>query len=536
MLNKLFKRHTHKDEPTDEELDGIDPVTYKRRWQILATLCASLLLVMIGNSSLNLALPTLAEELSLTSVQLTWVVDIYALVFASLLFTASSVADRYGRKTIMQIGLLTFLAGTIYAGFFAGDGMEVIISRGIMGLGAAMVMPTTLSIINNVFPRKQRARAIAIWSGIAGGGVALGSIASGFLIEHYSWQSVFIFSAVVGVIGISFNQWLTPNSHDEHHTPIDWVGGVLSTIGLLGLVYGIIEAPAHGLLHTNILISLGLGVIGLGSFIWWQRRTEHPMLDMKLFSLPAVSVSALSVTLVFFALMGIFFSMSQVFQLIIGYGAFESSLRMLPLMMLMMVVSPFVPNIVKKFGTRWTVTTGLVLIAIAFVVMSQWPTIPAYSQIIAGMAIMMSGMALTMTPATTMMMSAVPRNRAGMGSALNDTTRELGGALGVAVLGSVLGTAYSSKIVESLTQLPVQMQTIAENSLAGALVISENLGPAGASLVAAAKEAWMGGLSEAMLIAAGIVTVAAIVSALWLPHEHKEGEIDSEFDEPAIEG
>ncbi len=521
---------------TVDELDGIDPSIYKRRWRILATLCASLLLVMIGNSSLNLALPTLAEQLNLTSVQLTWVVDIYSLVFASLLFIASAMADRYGRKTFMQIGLLIFLAGTVYAGFFAQNGIEVIISRGIMGVGAAFVMPTTLSIINNVFPRKQRARAIAIWSGIAGGGVALGSIASGFLIEHYSWESVFIFSAVVGIIGIVFNQWLTPNSRDEHHTPIDWLGGVLSTAGLLGLVYGIIEAPAHGLFHANILISLAVGVIGIGAFIWWQRRTKHPMLDMKLFSRPAFSVSALAVTLVFFALMGIFFSMSQLFQLIIGYGAFESSLRMLPLMMLMMLVAPFVPNIVKKFGTRWVVTTGLVLVSVAFIIMSQWPTIPSYPQIVASMAVMMAGMALTMTPATTMMMSAVPRNRAGMGSAMNDTTRELGGALGVAVLGSVLGTAYSEKIAESITQLPADIQTIAENSLAGALVVAENLGTVGAPLIDAAKIAWMNGLSEAMLIAAGIVAIAAIVSAIWLPHEHKEGESDEELSEPVIEG
>ena len=227
--------------------------------------------------------------------------------------------------------------------------------------------------------------------------------------------------------------------------------------------------------------------------------------------------------------------MSQLFQLVLGYGAFESSLRTLPLMMLMMVASPFVPNIVKRFGTRWTVTTGLVLVSVAFVIMSQWPTIPSYLQIIASMAVMMTGMALTMTPATTMMMSAVPRNRAGMGSAMNDTTRELGGALGIAVLGSVIGTAYSSKITESVSQLPAEVQEIAENSLAGAIVVSEKLGPIGEGLAMAAKEAWMNGLSEAMLIAAGIVAIAAIVSAIWLPHEHKEGE-DDQLIEPVIEG
>lgn len=300
-------------------------------------------------------------------------------------------------------------------------------------------------------------------------------------------------------------------------------------------MYGIIEIPSHGLFSNDVMAGLILGAIGLGSFVWWQLKTEHPMLDMKLFSRAAFSVAALSVTLVFFALMGIFFSMSQVFQLIIGYGPFESSLRMLPLMMLMMLVSPFVPNIVRKFGTRWTVTTGLVLVTIAFIIMSQWPTIPTYGNILASMAVMMAGMALTMTPATTMMMSAVPRNRAGMGSAMNDTTRELGGALGIAVLGSVLGSTYSDEIKGSIGQLPAEVQEVAENSLAGALMIAEKLGPVGAALIDGAKEAWMNGLSAAMLIAAGIVAVAAIVSAIWLPHEHKEGEDDQIID-PIIEG
>lgn len=519
----------------NDPLDGIEPSIYRRRWQILATLCASLLLVMLGNSSLNLAIPTMAEQLSLSLLDITWVVDIYSLVFASLLFTTSSLADRYGRKTVMQIGLLVFLAGTVYAGFFAQSGIEVIYSRAVMGIGAAMVMPTTLSIINNVFPRSERSRAIAIWSGIAGGGIALGSIASGFLLEHYSWESVFIFSTAVGTIGIIFNQILTPNSHDEHHTPIDWFSSALSVIGLLGLVYGIIEAPSQGLLNVEVVASLLVGVIGLAAFVWRQFKLEHPMLDMDLFKFPAFSISALAVTLVFFALMGIFFSMSQLFQLIIGYGTLESSLRMLPIMMLMMLTAPLVPNIVKKFGTRWTVTTGLVLVSIAFAIMSQWPTEVSYWQIIASMAVMMTGMALTMTPATNMMMSAVPRNRAGMGSAMNDTTRELGGALGIAVLGSVLSSAYGSKIAEIANSLPDQAKGVVESSLSGALMLAESLGPAGITLTEAAKEAWMHGLSQSMLIAAGIVLLAAIAAGIWLPHRHKEGVDDAVF-EPVIEG
>lgn len=523
-----------KDSLEKQDLQGVEPSVYARRWKILATMCASLLLVSIGNSSLNLALPTIARDLQLTSLQLTWLVDIYVLIFASLLFTSSSVADRYGRKLIMQIGLAIFVSATIYAGFAASSGIELIIARAIMGIGASMVMPTTLSIIENVFPKRERARAIAIWSGVAGGGIALGSIVTGFLIEHYSWHSVFIFSAAIGILGFILNQVITPNSRDEHQTPIDWLSGLLSIIGLSGLVYGIIEAPTHGITDTTVMLSLTVGILSLVIFVLRQLRIKHPMLDMHLFRNPAFSISALSVTLTFFALMGIFFSMSQLFQLVMGYGAMESSLRMLPIMMLMMITAPFVPNIVKKFGTRWTVTTGLVLVASSFVLMSQWPVIPAYPQVLGSMLIMMTGMAFTMTPATNMLMSAIPRNRAGMGSAMNDTTRELGGALGIAVLGAVLSSGYSNKIADTLVTLPSQAQEIAGNSLAGALAVAEGIGPAGEALSLAAKTAWMGGMSNAMLIAAAIVATAAVISGIWLPHKHKDGE-DDEILEPVIE-
>jgi EmrB/QacA subfamily drug resistance transporter len=513
------------------DLEGIAPSIYERRWKILATLCTSLLLVALGNSSLNLALPTLARELRLTSLELTWIVDIYALVFASLLFTTSAIADRYGRKIIMQLGLLVFLAGTVYAGFVANSGLEVIISRAIMGIGGAMVMPTTLSIIDNVFPRRERPKAIAIWSGIAGGGIALGSVLSGFLLEHYSWQSVFILSTVVGMIGFAFNQWLTPHSRDEKQTPVDWLGGALSMLALLGIVYGIIEAPSRGLDHLEVQLSLGIGLSMLAAFIWWQTRTNHPMLDMKLFKRKTFSVSALAVTLTFFALMGVFFSMSQLFQLVMGYGALESSLRTLPTFILMIGTAPLVPTIVKHIGVRWTVTCGLLLVATAFVAMSQWPTVPNYWHVLGSMAVMMTGMSLTMTPATNMMMSSVPNNRAGMGSAMNDTTRELGGSLGVAVLGSVMSSGYEREIAEVVRQLPQAAQEAASTSLAGAMEVAKALGSNGEQFSLAAKAAWMNGLSESMLIAAAIVMAAAVIAAIWLPHQHAPGH-DDELTEP----
>lgn len=517
-----------------KKLDGIEPAVYDRRWKILATMCTCLLLVAIGNSSLNLALPTLATELQLTSLQLTWMVEIYSLIFASLLFVSSSVADRYGRKIVMQIGLAIFTAATLYAGFIADSGIEIIATRAVMGIGGAMVMPTTLSIIENVFPREERARAIAIWSGVAGGGIALGSVITGFLIEHFSWHSVFLFSATVGIVVYLISQLLTPNSRDERQTPVDWLSGLLSVVGLSGLVYGIIEAPSQGLAHTAVWASLAIGLLALVAFIRRQLRLEHPMLDMKLFKVPAFSISALSITLVFFALLGIFFSLSQLFQLIIGYSAIESSLRTLPIMLLMMISAPFVPNIVKKFGTRWTVTTGLVLVGVAFVIMSQWPTVPSYPLILGSMLIMMTGMSLTMTPATNMLMSAIPRNRAGMGSAMNDTTRQLGGALGIAVLGSVMSSAYERNIAGAVSALPGQIQELATNSLAGALAVADQLG-SGAVLADAAKVAWMDGLSQSMIIAAVIVAAAAVIAGLWLPHRHHQNDDDEVLD-PVIKG
>lgn len=517
-----------------QDLDGIEPSVYKRRWKILATLCLSLLLVSLGNSSLNLALPTLARDLNLTTIQLTWVVDIYVLVFASLMFTASALADRYGRKTVMQLGLSISLLATLYAAFVATSGIELIIMRAIMGIGAAMVMPVTLSIIENVFPRAERPKAIAIWSGVAGGAIALGSIVSGFLLEHYSWNSIFYFSAIVGAVGITLNQIFTPNSRDERETPIDFTSGLLSVVGLFGIVYGIIEAPTHGIADKWVALGLVAGFVGMGAFIMRQLRIKNPMLDLRLFKNRSFSVAALSVTLVFFALMGIFFSMSQLFQLIMGYGTMESSIRMLPLMLIMMFASPFVPNIVKKFGARRTVVTGLAMVSVAFFAMSQWPVLPSYPHVIATMAVMMSGMALTMTPATNMLMSAVPRNRAGMGSAMNNTSRELGGALGIAVLGAVLSSVYSNKITGAISGLPAKAQDIASSSLSGALTVADSLGASGKTLADAASAAWMDGLSQSMLIAAVIVAVAAVAAFLWLPKHHHKDEDDENLD-PVID-
>lgn len=513
----FFSKKRNIKNPLKKDLEGIDPQTYARRWWILGTLCLTLLGVMLANSSLNMALPMMSVDLGLTQLELTWIVNVYTLVFASLLFIAGAMGDRYGRKLAMQIGLAIFTAGSLYAGFLAQTGAELIISRIVMGIGGAFVMPTTLSIINNTFPKGERARAVAIWGAVAGVGMMFGSIISGILLEHFTWHSLFYFSAIIAVIGLVANQYLAHESRDEEESPVDWLGGLLSTIGIFGAVYGITEAPSAGFADPLVATSLIGGALAIAAFIFWEFRAKYPMLDMKLFKNKAFSVSSLTLTLVFLAMAGVFFSMSQLMQLVMGYSALESSLLTVPLMLPMMFISPLVPSVVKKIGARTTITVGLVLTSIAFVIMSTWTKDMTYWHLFGTMAMMMLGITFAMTPGTNILMASVPRNRSGMGSAMNDTTRELGSALGVAVLGAVLSATYESKIAETASQFAGQVKEGLESSLAVALQVAEKLGPAAQSVSDAAMDAFMGGVSQAAIIAAGIIFASAVIAYVGLP-------------------
>ncbi len=496
----------------------ISPQVYKRRWYILAVACLSLFVTMLANMALNMALPSLAKELSLDNTQITWIVDIYSLLFAALLFTMGSIGDKFGRKRILMSGLAIFSLAGIYAATLATSGMQLIAARAVMGIAGAMVMPATLSIITNTFPHNERAKAIAIWSAVAGAGASLGSIITGTLLEFFSWHSAFYFGAFIAIVGIVAGLKLIPESRDPEQPAIDWWGGLLSTAGLLALVYGIIEAPAHGWDSPATIATIGLGLVILAAFVIWELRHKDPMLDVRLFKIPAFGISSLALTLTFFALMGIFFSASQLFQLVLGYGTLQSSLAMLPAIAFVIVSAPLSPRLVSKIGTRWTVGLGMALVSVGiFIVSTVSSTDPSYLHIISGMAVMMAGMGLAMTPTTNLLMSAVPIYKAGMGSATNDTTRELGGALGVAVLGSIIAAVYKDQIAATVTNLPAQASEIAKESLPAALVIAEQMGPAGQALAAAAKVAWMDALSSAMLIGAIICLIAAIIAVIGLP-------------------
>jgi EmrB/QacA subfamily drug resistance transporter len=513
----------------DATREGIRPDVFHRRWLILSSICGSLLAVMFAQGSLNLALSALATQFKLGTLQLTWIVEIYSLLFASLLFTTSAVGDRYGRKLIMQIGLLLFAASSLYAGFIASTGTELLVVRACMGVGASMVLPTTLSLANVTFPSKERPRAVAIWAGVTGVGTVLGFIVGGLALDHLGWQYVFIISAALAIITLISNQVLCAETRDPKRTPVDWPSSLLTTAGLAGLVYAIMEAPGRGLNDASVLATLIVGCACLIGFVLRQRRIAHPMLDVFLFKHKAFSISAICVLLAYFSLGGVFYSVSQLFMLVMGYRAFDTALSFIPMVVLVAILTPLMPGIIRKIGTRWTVSLGLLLFAATFVVMTAWPTVPSFLTVIGTLMILAVGLTFTVTPATNMMMSAVPKSRSGMGSAVNETALELGAALGVAVLGALLSSGYASRIVSVVSGLPEQLRSVAEKSLAGAVGVAGQMGDTGVGLAAGAKTAWMDSLRTPIIVAAIICAVAAVLSAIWMPH--REGNLIEEEEE-----
>lgn len=515
----------------------VPDIIHRRRWKTLLVLCLSLLIVMVGNTALNVALPILARDLNASNAQLQWLVDSYSLVFAGMLFTMGALGDRYGRKGMLQTGLVLFANGSLYAAMFAETANQLIMARAIMGLAGAMIMPATLSILTNVFSAQERPKAVGIWAGISGGGVAFGPLLTGFILEHFSWHAVFLINVPLIAIALLAGVFLIPRTADPDHTSLDPVGAVLSIVGLVAIVYAIIEAPHNGWLSAQ---TLGLGLGGLaviGLFAWWELKSKHPMLDVRLFKKPAFGASALVLTIVFFALMGIFFNMSQLLQLVFDYTPMQAAVRMLPVAFTMMICAPQSPKVVDKIGKRRTVAMGMFIVALGTFLLSRISADTPYVLFAICMVIMALGMSFAMSPTTDLLMSSVPRHRAGMGSAMNDTTRELGGALGIAVLGSLLASQYASKITVAAAQLPEAAQGVAGQSLAGALAVAQQMGTAGEQFAEMAKYAWMSGYSFSLTISAILIALAATIAIKKLPDQSadyipEEGGIEeSELDD-----
>ena len=499
--------------------DVIDPAVHDRRWVILGVLCMSLLIIVMDNTILNVAIPSLIVDLGATNSQIQWIVDAYVLVFAGLLLTTGSLSDRYGRKGALQLGIVLFGIGSAAAAMStSADGL--IRTRAFMGIGGALIMPSTLSILTNVFrdPR-ERGRAIAIWAGFSGLAVALGPITGGLLLEHFSWQSVFWVNIPIGVVALILGAIFIPTSRDPAHGRIDPLGAVLSFFGLASLLFGIIEGPSKGWSDALVVGAFVAAALLLTAFLAWELHTSHPMLDLTVFRNPRFSAGSGTITLAFFAMFGSLLLMTQYWQLVHGYSPLQAGIRLLPYAATMMIVAPLSARFVERQGTKRIVTLGLSLVAVGLILLSTIASDSPYPQVIVFFMIMAAGMGMTMAPATEAVMGSLPRAKAGVGSAINDTTRQVGGALGVAVIGSVVTSVYSQRIFElaGVFGLAQPQQTVAESSLGGAQRVATELGGQADAFVAAANDSFVAALSVGLRLAAVVIVLAAVMAWRFLP-------------------
>jgi EmrB/QacA subfamily drug resistance transporter len=490
-----------------------------RRWIVLGVMCLSLLLIVMDNTIVNVALPTLQRDLDASTTQLQWVVDAYILVFAGLLLTMGSLGDRFGRRGALAIGLAIMGTGSIMSAF-ANDADQLIATRALMGAGGAMIMPATLSIITNVFTdRRERAQAIAIWSATAGAAVAIGPVTGGWLLEHFWWGSVFLVNVPVVVVALVLGQLFVPTSRDPAAPPIDVPGALLSIAGLVVLVWAIIEGPG-GWTDPEILGAFALSAVLLGTFILWERWTRFPMLDVSFFRNPRFSAASGAIMLTFFAMFGSLFLLTQFLQSILGYTPLEAGIRLLPMAGVMIVISPLSAKLVERIGSKIVVASGLSTAAIGLIMASRLTAGASYPEVLASLVVLAAGMALVMPPATESIMGSLPPAKAGVGSAVNDTTRQVGGALGVAVLGSVMSSTYGPRVSDAISGLPLSSEqaTAIHDQIGAAIRAAGEIGGApGRALADVASSGFADGMSTAFIIGAAALALGAVIVALFLP-------------------
>lgn len=508
----------------------LSALAHRRRWATLIVLSLSLVLIGMDTTVLNTALPTLQRDLAATASELQWIIDAYTLVFAGVLLTAGSWGDKYGRRLALSAGLVIFGAAAAW-GATADSPTTLIAARAAMGLGGALIMPSTLSVLIDVFrDPAERKRAIGIWSATAGIGIAAGPALGGWLLEHYSWGAVLLVNIPVVVVALALGFWLIPESRDQRAPRLDLVGAALSSAGLAILVWSFIEAPERGWTDPVTLGGMAGGLAILAGFVGWERRTAAPMLPIRFFRNRRFSVPAAAIGLDFFALMGAAFFLSVYLQTVLGYDALDAGLRILPLALGLVVGSPLAMAVAQRIGEKWPTVFGLTVIAASFWIFSGATAQSDYApRSLVGVILLGFGMAFAMGPATESVMGSVPRSMAGVGSAVNDTVRQVGGALGVAVLISIMNSAYASSIAGSVTELPADAAAAAEDSIQGAYGVAGQLAPdVGAALVSAADTAFVDAMSGTVLAAGAVALLGALITLIWMPSHARPA------DEPAV--
>jgi EmrB/QacA subfamily drug resistance transporter len=509
-----------------------DPeVVQRRRWLTLLVLCISLIVITLDNTILNVALPTLSHTkgeggLGASASQLQWMVDAYVIVFAGLLLTAGSLGDRFGRYRALAIGLAVFGAGSA-ASALATSATMLIFTRSLMGIGGAFIMPSTLSIITNVFTDPvERGKAIGVWAGVSALGIGLGPITGGVLLEHFWWGSVFIVNVPIVIVGLCLGFWLVPESSDPSKPRLDPIGAILSIGAFTALLWSVIEAPSNGWTSGEILAGFAIGFAVLAAFFVWELNSSHPMLDMKFFENPRFSAASGAITLTFFALFGTLFLLTQYLQAVLGYSTVKAGAVLLPQAAVLMICAPLSSVWVQRFGNKVVVTTGLVIMTIALLLFDLLDAGTTTLPVILVSMVLGLGMANIMAPATDSIMGSLPRAKAGVGSAVNDTTRQMGGAVGVAVLGSLLASRFSASMADRLQGvLPAGIYRLVADNVAQAVGVAHDSPQArrfAPQIITAAHDSFVHGMHLAFTVAAFVTACAAVLVYRFLPARHRE--------------
>jgi EmrB/QacA subfamily drug resistance transporter len=501
----------------DGEVLPISARAYARRWKTLVVLSLALLIIGLDNTILNVALPSLQEHFDASSSTLQWMVDSYMLVFAGLLLTMGTLGDRFGRKRALLAGLALF--GSASLGVLVVDtSSQLIAVRAVMGVGGALIMPATLSIISNIFPRSERTKAIGIWAATAAIGIGLGPLFGGLLLEWLPWNSVFLFNVPVAATAFALAIVLAPETRDPKPGAFDLLGAGLSVGALVSLVYALIEAPDRGWTSPLILVSFGAAALLAAGFVRWELRIAEPMLNLEFFRNPRFSIASMGIGIASFGLFGAIFALTQFLQDAHGYSALEAGAAMVPLAVGLVMGSGSSVKIGPRIGTKKIVTAGLLGQAVVLASTIFWSPSMAYWPIGVWFLLVAFFLGWVMAPSTASVMESVPPEKSGVASAMNDVTRQVAGALGTAVIGSLITTFYTSRIHDDVATLPDSARSAAEGSVGGANAVAATMPSGdGASLVSAAAHAFTDSLGLSLAIASTVSLAGALAVRRWLP-------------------
>lgn len=510
-----------------ERATGDEQAIHDRRWWILATLCVCLLVVVIDNTILNVALPDIQRELGATQTAEQWFLDAYTLTFAALLFSAGVLGDRYGRVRALVVGLSIFGLGSLLCAF-APSPNWLIGFRALQAGGGALVLPSTLSIINYTFEGEERGRAVGVWAGVSGLAIAIGPITGGLLLEFFWWGSVFLVNVPIVVIGIALIVLVIPESRDPDPGELDPRGVLLSILGLVAVVFGIVRIGQQNGIDTWSIASIVVGAIVLAIFVLAERRSDHPSLDVSLFKDARFSAAALAVTSAFFALFGSTFFLTFYLQFDRMYSPLQAGIRLLPVAVAVVSFSPLSSRLVARFGIRIVCTAGLLTVAGAFAIYQIIDTGTNIWVLEGLLFIQGTGLANVIPPATDSILSVLPREKSGAGSAVNNVTRQVGGALGIAVLGSILSITYGHAFSARAGQLPAPLRSAAQQSIGAASQIAKSQGgQLGNAILRAAHPAFIHALHVTALGSCAMGLLGAVIAGVWLPGKHRRDRDDA---------